>query len=62
MHTRFYLQRYYSAGTLTAALFSIQNSMPTEEWIEAMWHAYVIKCYSALRNNGIMKCAGNGRN
>ena len=47
-----------------AALFVIaitwkQPRCPsTEEWIKKMWYIYTMECYSACKNNDIMKFAG----
>jgi hypothetical protein len=47
-----------------AALFIIariwkQPRCPsTEEWIQKMWHIYIMEYYSAIKNNGFMKFSG----
>ena len=30
----------------------------TKEWIKKMWYIYTMECYTAVKNNGILKFAG----
>ena len=47
-----------------AALFIIARTWneprcpSTEEWIQKMWFTYIMKCYSAIKNNEFMKFLG----
>jgi hypothetical protein len=48
-----------------AALFIIVRSWKehkcpsTEEWIQKMWYIYTMEYYPAIKNNELMKFAGN---
>ena len=48
-----------------AALFLIARSWKEprcpskEEWIQKMWHIYIMEHYSAIRNNEFIKFLGN---
>ena len=48
----------------TAVLFEIARTWKqprctsTKEWIKKMQYIYTIECYSAVKNNNIMKFAG----
>ena len=43
-----------------AALFIIARSwkVPTEKWIQKMWHIYTMEYYSAIKKNDFMKFLG----
>ena len=47
-----------------AILFIIARSLKeprcpsSDEWIQKMWYTYTMECYSAIKNEDIMKCAG----
>ena len=44
-----------------AAIFIIARGPrcpSTEEWIQKMWHIYIVEYYSAIKNNEFMKFLG----
>ena len=66
--TPWYILKRYPKDTCStmfiSALFAIarnwkQPRYPSiKEWIQKLWFMYTVKCYSAIKNKGIMNFAG----